>query len=98
MAYQFKLQVPISKKLSDMAKAKAEELGFGSLNDVVRFLINSFATGKLEISASQVNPHTENIEEIEKLITQVMAEYERGEVITIDPSKPITPQMIDGLD
>lgn len=98
MAYQFKLQVPISKKLNDMARAKAEELGFSSLNDVVRFLINSFATGKLEITASPVNPHTENLEELEKIVAQARAEYKRGEAITIDPSKPITPQLIDGIE
>ncbi len=98
MAYQFKLQVPISKRLNDMAKAKAEELGFSSLNDVIRFLINSFATGKLEISASQVSPHTENIEEIERLVAEAMAEYERGETKTIDFSRPISEQLLEDLD
>ncbi len=98
MAYQFKLQVPISKKLNDMAKAKALEMGFGSLNDMVRLLITNFATGKFELALTPVNPHTENLEELEKIVAQARAEYKRGEAITIDPSKPITPQLIDGLD
>jgi len=98
MAYQFKLQVPISKKLNDMARAKAEELGFSSLNEVLRFLIKSFATGKLDITAFSVNPHTENLEELEKLVAEAMAEYERGETKTIDFSRPISEQLLEDLD
>ncbi len=98
MAYQFKLQVPISKKLNDMARAKAEELGFSSLNEVVRLFIANFAKGKLPISFAPVNPHTENLEELEKLVAEARAEYERGETKRIDFSRPISEQLLEDLD
>ncbi len=99
MVYQFKLQVPISKELNKKLKHKAKEVGFGSVNDVVRLLLTNFADGNLLVSfATKPIPtyvNDENIEELENIVAEGMAEYERGETKTLDFSKSISKQLLE---
>ncbi len=46
---QTKLQIPISKKTKKDLEKKCEELGFYSANDVIRFMIQNFISGKLNL-------------------------------------------------
>ena len=50
MAYQFKLQIPINLELKKKLRQKAEEIGFSSVNEIVRLLITNFAKGNLNLS------------------------------------------------
>lgn len=102
MAYQFKLQVPISKELNEKLKYKAKEVGFGSVNDVARLLLTNFANGNLFVSFFS-NPSTipaskENIEELERIITEGMMEYKQGKAKSLDLAKPISKQLLKDLD
>lgn len=50
MAYQFKLQIPISRELNKKLKAKATKAGLSSVSDLARMLLISFVNGDLKIS------------------------------------------------
>lgn len=41
-----KIQVPVKKEIKDLAEKKAEEIGFGSVQDAVRFFLTGFVKGE----------------------------------------------------
>lgn len=43
------LQIPINKNLRDRAASSAAKMGFSSLQEVVRVILNKVATGELNI-------------------------------------------------
>lgn len=103
MAYQFKLQVPISKELNEELKLKAKEVGFNSVNDIARLLLTNFAKGNLGISFIE-RPRKKKSklfnegfdlseEELEEIIAQGIAEYEANKTQKIDFSKPVHKQL-----
>lgn len=105
MAYQFKLQVPISKELNEQLKLKAKEVGFNSVNDIARLLLTNFAKGNLGISfiekplakkkrKSSIEDFSLNEEELEEIIAQGIAEYEANKTKEVDFSKSVHEQLI----
>ena len=96
MAYQFKLQVPISRELNKKLKAKAAKVGLSSVNDIVRMLLTSFANGDLAVSF--VNNTTEtsvdyDTAELDKIVSRGMAEHKAGKTKLLDFSKNIHEQL-----
>lgn len=43
------LQIPMKKELRDKAAAKAEELGFSSLQESVRLFLSGLAKGEIDV-------------------------------------------------
>ena len=97
MAYQFKLQVPISEELNKKLKKKVKQVGFSSVNEVARLLLSNFASGKLAISFSFAEPE-EKVEiaskELEAIIAQSIAEHKAGKLKSLDFSKPLHEQLV----
>ena len=52
------LQVPMSKKLRDSAAKSAKEMGFSSLQEVVRFLAKEIASGRVDVFFEGKRVHT----------------------------------------
>jgi hypothetical protein len=59
----FKLQVPLDKKTKNEADKKAEELGFSSLQELVRVLLKNFSAGKINLF---FHPYEEYLSEKEE--------------------------------
>lgn len=97
MAYQFKLQVPISKELNEKLKVKVAEVGLNSVNDIVRMLLTGFANGNLGLSFVTQEPEVmlAEGEELDKLVEAANLEYEQGKTRTLDLSKDITKQIME---
>lgn len=49
------LQVPVSKDIKIAAQARAEEMGFSSLQEAVRIFLYQFAAGKVDVSFFKEN-------------------------------------------
>ncbi len=97
MAYQFKLQVPISRELNKKLKAKATKAGLSSVNDIVRMLLTSFANGDLAVSFVSTTADTStdyDIAKLDKIVTQGMAEHKAGKTKLLDFSKDIHEQLM----
>lgn len=88
MGYQYKLQVPISKKLRSELSSRAEEDGFGSVTDVARFFLTKYAHGMLSITA--VSAGGDNLD---KILAEGILEYKQGKTKPLDPKKPLIPQL-----
>lgn len=97
MAYQFKLQVPISQELNTKLKKKSKEIGFSSVNDVVRLLLTNFANGNLSLSfvESKSSPVELADEDLEKIIALGLSEYNRGKTKKIKFSSSIHEQLME---
>ena len=98
MAYQFKLQIPITRELKEMLKEKAEEIGFSSVNEIVRLLITNFAKGNLNISfVHKSKDLIEKINEIDlkNVIAEGLVEYKKGKTKKLDFSKSLHEQLIE---
>ncbi len=96
MAYQFKLQVPISEELNKKLKKKAKEVGFSSVNEVARLLLTNFADGNLGISFVEPGRKVEYASpELEEIIAQGMKEYREGKTIRLDPSRSFHEQLME---
>jgi hypothetical protein len=96
MAYQFKLQVPISEELNDQLKKKSQQIGFSSVNEVARLLLTNFVNGNLSLSFVESKP-VENIpnEELEKIIAKGIAEYNKGKTKKLNLSKSVHQQLLE---
>lgn len=73
------IQVPINKNLRDQAASKAEEMGFSSLQEVIRLFLNKIARGEINIMFE------ENIQLSPKAIkhyNKIIDEVESGKVKT----------------
>lgn len=96
MAYQFKLQVPISEELNKKVKKKAEQIGFSSVNDVVRLLLTNFANGNLSLSFIETKSKNEIASKrLEEVIIKGIEEYNRGKTKKINLSKSIHEQLLE---
>jgi hypothetical protein len=91
MAYQFKLQVPISEELNEKLKEKSQQVGFSSVNQVARLLLTSFVNGDLNLSFTNSDKNTNS--DLEKIIAAGIAEYENTKTKTLDLSKSIHEQL-----
>ena len=98
MTYQFKLQIPITRELKESLKQKAEEIGFSSVNEIVRLLITNFAKGNLNISfIPRAKDVIEEIKEtdLKSLIAEGLVEYKKGKTKKLDFSKSLHDQLIE---
>ncbi len=96
MSYQLKLQVPISEDLNTKLKKKAKQVGFSSVNEVVRLLITNFANGNLSLSFTETKAKDEiATKQLEKIIALGLEEYNKGKTKKINLSKPIHEQLLE---
>ena len=91
MAYQFKLQIPISEELNEKLKQKSKQIGFSSVNQVARLLLNSFVNGDLNFSFTSSNKNFDS--DLEKIIAAGIEEYNNGKTKELDLSKSIHEQL-----
>ncbi len=86
MPQDTKIQVPITQKLKKGLKDKAEKLGFSSVNEAVRLLLQNFVNGNITIQF--VQPSTELVDmATEKRIEKSLKEIEDGEFDLLDFAK-----------
>jgi hypothetical protein len=97
MAYQFKLQVPISEELNKKLKNKAYEVGFSSVNEIARLLLTNFANGNLSLSFTEKRPKEELTisKELEAVIKKGISDYKKGKTKKLDFSKSIHEQLME---
>ena len=98
MTYQFKLQIPITFELKEKLKQKAEEIGFSSVNEIVRLLLTNFAKGNLNLSLvykpKDIIQET-NETDLKNIIAEGLVEYKKGKTKKLDFSKSIHDQLIE---
>ena len=79
-----RVQIPITTEKKELLEAKSLQLGFDSITDTVRYLINCFLSGKINISIN-----TEQIETLSKEgeieILESLLEKAKGKTIKVDP-------------
>ena len=79
-----RVQIPITTEKKELLEAKSIQLGFDSVTDTVRYLINCFLNGKINISIN-----TERIETLDKEseieILESLLEKAKGKTIKADP-------------
>jgi hypothetical protein len=80
-----RIQIPISSKKKQLLKNKSKKLGFESITDSVRFLINSFLNGSIKISISTGSLSQFSKEEKSE-ISESIAEKKRGRKKKFNPS------------
>ncbi|MBD3280937.1 hypothetical protein GF389_05455 [Candidatus Dojkabacteria bacterium] len=51
--FDTKVQTPIQTKVLNKAKIRAEEIGFSSVNDVIRILLKQFGEGAIDITVTK---------------------------------------------
>ena len=100
MAYQFKLQVPISEDLNQQLKTKAKEIGFSSVNEIARLLLTNFANGNIFLSFMSNSTTSyalspEEQKDLESIVAEGIKEYKEGKTKKLDFSKPLTEQLIE---
>ena len=82
------IQVPVTASLKQQSVRTALDLGFSSVQDMIRFLLNQLNSKKLEIGAFK--PHEENVEYLTekqadrllKRLKKAEEELKRGEYYT----------------
>lgn len=98
MTYQFKLQIPISRDLKELLREKAEEVGFSSVNELIRLLITNFAKGNLNLSfiykPKDVFEGT-NETDLKNIIAEGLVEYKKGKTKKLDFSKSLHDQLVE---
>jgi antitoxin component of RelBE/YafQ-DinJ toxin-antitoxin module len=87
------LQVPISKALRDKAAQVAADMGFTSLQEAVRLLINQLAKGTLSFRASYNEPDEILTPKQEEVLNR---KYEQARK-DIDAGRGITSHSVDEL-
>ncbi len=94
--YQFKLQIPISRKLNAKLKDMAEDMGLSSVTDIARMLLTGFAAGKINLAFI---PETREPEiasaALEQIIAKGLEEYKQGKTKKLDFSKPLHEQLCE---
>ena len=79
-----RVQIPITTEKKELLEAKSYQLGFDSITDTVRYLINCFLNGKINISINTEQVETLNKQsEIE--ILESLLEKAKGKTRKIDP-------------
>ena len=98
MAYQLKLQIPISEELNNKLKKKAKEIGFSSVNEIARLLLTNFVNGNLVVSflSKLGTKETKSAnEDLKRVIADGLIEYKEGKTKSLDFSKSIHHQLIE---
>ena len=79
-----RVQIPITTEKKELLEVKSHQLGFDSVTDAVRYLINCFLNGKINISIN-----TEQVETLSKEseveVLESLLEKAKGKTIKIDP-------------
>lgn len=84
----YKLQIPISNETKEMLEFRTEEVGFSSVPEVVRFLINQFVRRSIDINMS-TNEYIEVPNEYTRNeILEGLKDLEEGRVKEFDPEDP----------
>ena len=79
-----RVQIPITTEKKELLEAKSQQLGFDSITDTVRYLINCFLNGKINISINTEQAETLSKEsEIEVL--ESLLEKAKGVTKRLDP-------------
>lgn len=79
-----RVQIPITTEKKELLEAKSLQLGFDSITDTVRYLINCFLSGKINISINSEPVETLSKEsEIEVL--ESLLEKAKGVTKRFDP-------------
>ena len=79
-----RVQIPITTEKKELLEAKSAQLGFDSITDTVRYLINCFLSGKINISINTEQVETLNKQsEIE--ILESLLEKAKGKTTKVDP-------------
>jgi len=96
MAYQLKLQIPISEELNNKLKKKAKEVGFSSVNEIARLLLTNFVNNNLVISfVSKLDIEGSNKENLKQIIADGLIEYKEGKTKKLNFSKSLHSQLIE---
>ena len=79
-----RVQIPITTEKKELLEAKSLQLGFDSITDTVRYLINCFLSGKINISIN-----TEQVETLNKgseiEVLESLLEKAKGITKRLDP-------------
>ena len=79
-----RVQIPITTEKKELLEAKSLQLGFDSITDTVRYLINCFLSGKINISIN-----TEQVEMLNRQseieILESLLEKAKGKTTKVDP-------------
>ncbi|GEM_PF-5320272 len=79
-----RVQIPITTEKKELLEVKSHQLGFDSITDTVRYLINCFLNGKINISIN-----TEQVETLSKEseveVLESLLEKAKGKTIKTDP-------------
>lgn len=89
------LQVPITNSLKTEAFNVAQELGFSSLQDLVRLLLTKLANREISINVGPNRPDSASEAAIARY-DQLVADVKSGKVKTVDFSQ--IDQALDHLD
>ncbi len=96
MTYQLKLQVPISEELNNKLKKKAKEVGFSSVNEIVRLLLTNFVNNNLVISfVSKLGFENSNVDNLKQIIAEGLVEYKEGKTKKLNFSKSLHSQLVE---
>ena len=76
-----RVQIPITTEKKELLETKSHELGFDSITDAVRFLINCFLNGKINISVNtqSIEPlsRENKIEALENLLKKTKSKAKK---------------------
>lgn len=87
MAKSERIQIPISLQKKKELEAKSEQLGFDTATDAVRFLINNFLKGSINLSLN--SEYIELLDsKTEREVLEAIEEMKQDLAITIDPRDP----------
>ena len=79
-----RVQIPITTEKKELLEIKSHQLGFDSITDAVRYLINCFLSGKINISIN-TEPVETLSKESEVEVLESLLEKTKGETKKLDP-------------
>lgn len=81
-----KIQIPISSEKKKLLETRTEELGFSSVPEIMRFLINRLINKSIKIDIS--SEYIETLDEgTEREVLEGITDIKMGRSIKIDPEK-----------
>lgn len=80
-----RIQIPISSKKKELLELKVEKLGFDSVTDAVRFLINNFLQGNINVSLNSNISSFSLSREQEQEILESLKDKKHGRVKVFNP-------------
>jgi antitoxin component of RelBE/YafQ-DinJ toxin-antitoxin module len=63
--YNSKIQTPISSDVLEQARNRARNMGFSSINDVIRIIVQQFGEGKLNFQLVRTNSQPRQIDYVD---------------------------------